>query len=84
MDFAKVLVGDVGVDLGGGNVGVAEHGLNGAEIGAVHEEVGGEGVTEGVRGDVLGDAGGAGATFDNALNAAGGEATIISGSVCAL
>ena len=37
-------VGDVGVDLGGGDVGMAEHGLDGAEVGAVHEEVGGEGV----------------------------------------
>ena len=32
----------MGVDLGGGDVGVAEHGLDGAEIGAVHEEVGSE------------------------------------------
>ncbi len=39
-----MLVGDVGVNLGGGNVGVAEHGLNGADIGAIHEEVGGEAV----------------------------------------
>lgn len=32
----------MGVDLGSGDVGVAEHGLDGAEIGAVHEEIGGE------------------------------------------
>ncbi len=31
-----MLVGDVGVDLGGGDVGVAEHRLDGAEVGAVH------------------------------------------------
>lgn len=37
MDFAKVLVGDVGVDLGGANVGVAEHRLDGADVGAVHK-----------------------------------------------
>lgn len=45
MNFAEVGVGDVGVDLGGGDVGVAEHGLDAAEVGAVHEEVGGEGVS---------------------------------------
>lgn len=27
---------DVGVDLRGGNIGVAEHGLDGAKIGTVH------------------------------------------------
>ena len=38
----------VGVDLGGGDAGVAEQGLDHAEVGAVGEEVGGEGVAEGV------------------------------------
>ena len=57
MDLFEVGVGDVGIDLSGADVGVAEHGLNGAEVGAVHEEVGGEAVTEGVRGDVFRDAG---------------------------
>ena len=42
MDFAEVGVGNVGVNLGGRDIGVAEHGLDGAEVGAVHEEVGGE------------------------------------------
>ena len=42
MGFAEVLVGDVGVDLGGADVGVAEHALDGAEVGTVHEQVGGE------------------------------------------
>lgn len=36
MDFFEMLVGDVGVDLGGRNVGMAEHGLDGANVGAVH------------------------------------------------
>ena len=45
MDFAEVRVGDVGVDLGGADVSVAEHGLDAAKVGAVHEEVGGEGVS---------------------------------------
>lgn len=36
MDRTQVRVGDVGVDLGGGNVAVAEHGLDRTEIGTVH------------------------------------------------
>ena len=48
MDFFEMLVGDVGVDLGGGDVGVAKQSLDGTEIGAVHEQVSGEAVTEGV------------------------------------
>lgn len=37
-----MLVGDVSIDLGGRDVGMAEEALNGANIGAVHEEIGGE------------------------------------------
>lgn len=79
MDFAEVGVGDVGVDLGGGDVGVAEDGLDGAEVGAVHEEVGGEGVAEGVGGDVFGDAGLFGVFLDDAFDGAGGEAAVVAG-----
>ena len=71
----------MGVDLGGADVGVAEHGLDGAEVGAVHEEVGGEAVTEGVGGDVFGDASHAGVFLDDALDGTGGKAAIIAGSV---
>ena len=49
VDFSHVVGGDVGVDLGGDEVGVAEEFLDGAEVGAVVEEVGGEGVAQGVR-----------------------------------
>ncbi len=37
MDFKEVGIGDMCVDLRCGNIGMAEHGLYGAEIGAVHE-----------------------------------------------
>lgn len=37
VNLAKMGVGDMSVDLGGGNVGVAEQSLDGAEIGAVHK-----------------------------------------------
>ena len=81
VDFAEVLVGDVGVDLGGADVGVAEEGLDGADVGAVVEEVGGEGVAEGVGGDVFGDAGEFGVFFYEALDGAGGEAAVVAGGV---
>ena len=48
-DAEAGFVEDVGVDLGGGEVGVAEEFLDGAEIVVVFEEVGGEAVAEGVR-----------------------------------
>lgn len=45
MNFAKMGIGDVGVNLGGGNVGVTEERLDRAQVGAVHKEVGGKAVT---------------------------------------
>ena len=35
-DVAQVLVGDVGVDLCGADVAVAEHALDTAQVGTVH------------------------------------------------
>lgn len=81
VDFAEVRVSDVSVNLGGANVGVAKHSLDAAEVGAVHQEVGGEGVAEGVRGDVFGDAGGSCVVVDDALDGAGGEATEVAAGV---
>src|SRR5260370_37289983 len=43
---AEPVLAEVGVDLGGGEVGVAEELLDGAQIGAAVEEVGGVGVAE--------------------------------------
>ncbi len=40
--------GDVGIDLGGGEVAVAEQHLHDPQVGAVIEQMGGEGVTQGV------------------------------------
>src|SRR4051794_17648914 len=53
--FEPLLV-DVSIDLGGRYVGVAEHGLHRAEIGAVLQQMGGEAVAQDVRRD-LADAG---------------------------
>ena len=44
---------EVGVYLGGGDGGMTEHFLNGAEVGAAFDEVCGKGVSEGVRTDGL-------------------------------
>ena len=72
---------DVGVDLRGGNVGVAKEGLDGTEVGAVHKEVGGKGMAQSVWADMLGDAGHASVFFDDALDAARSETAEIAGSV---
>lgn len=79
MNFAEVLVGEVGVDLGSTDIGVTEQTLDTAEIGSVHEEVSGKGVTEGVGGDMFGNAGDAFVFVDDALDAAGGETTVVTG-----
>lgn len=65
------------VNLGGRNVGVAEEPLNGADVGAVNQEVGGETVAHGVGADVLGEAGKFGVFFDDTLDGTGGEAQLI-------
>ena len=54
---------DVGVDLSGGDVLVAEHVLNHTEVGAILDEVGGERVPESVRRNLLVDAGEHGLTL---------------------
>ena len=68
-----MFVGYVGIDLGGGYVGVAEEGLDGAEVGAVFEEVGGEGVADDVGSDLSGDTGLYRVALHDALDRAGGE-----------
>ena len=42
MDFLELLVGQVGIDLGGGNICVAQKRLNRTQIGAVDKEIGGK------------------------------------------
>ena len=57
-DAEGAAVEDVGVDHGGGDVAVAEELLDSANVVAGLEEVGGEGVAEGVAAGRLGDFGG--------------------------
>ena len=70
---------DVGVDLGGGNVGVAEELLDDAEVGTMAKQVAGEGVSQDVRVDVLLDAGSAGNVFDDLPDATARHGVAIAG-----
>lgn len=40
MNFFETLVRDMGIDLGGGDRSVTEHGLDRADIGPISEEIG--------------------------------------------
>lgn len=74
VNFAEFFVGEVGVDLGGGDGAVPEHFLHGADVGAVNEQFGGVAVAQGMRCDLLGDSGFESGFADDGLNADGGEA----------
>ena len=76
MDRFQLAVGDVGIDLRRRDIGVAEEELDGAEVGAVAQEISGEAVAESVRGDGLHDAGGDGIPFNNSLHTARGDPTL--------
>src|SRR5690349_15608968 len=56
MHLSQILPVDVGVDLGRRDVYVAEHLLDRTKVGAALEEMRGEGVSQGVRRDMLRDA----------------------------
>lgn len=64
---AEAFGGDVGVDLGGGELGVTEHFLDAAEVGAGVEQVGGEAVAEFVRRDSRVQPGGQEMRFQSVL-----------------
>lgn len=63
----------MGIDLGGGDGGMPEHGLDGAYVGTVLEEVGSEAVTQGVWMDIFYDASLGGIVFHESLDAAWGK-----------
>ncbi len=76
VDLLYLTDGELGIALGGGEAFVAEHLLNGAEVGSFFEHVGAEGVAEGVGVDVGGEAAAEGDGFDDTADAAGGEAAV--------
>ena len=63
MHVPQLFVRHVGIYLGGGDVGVAKEGLDGAEIGAVGEQVGGKAMTDDMRSDFFRDTGFYGSLF---------------------
>jgi hypothetical protein len=69
MNAEPAAIEDMGVDHGCFDIGMAEEFLDGADIVAGFEQVGGEGVTEGVATDGLGYAGNAGRPADFLLQA---------------
>jgi hypothetical protein len=70
VNFAKMRIGDVGVDLSRADVSVAKKRLDGADVGAVHEQVGSERVAESVGSDVFCDAGFPGITLNDTFDGA--------------
>ena len=56
VDFFEAGLLDMGVDLGGGDAGMAQHGLDGPQIRAMVQQVGGEGMAKHMGEYALGDA----------------------------
>ncbi len=74
----EMFVGDMRIDLGRDNGSMSEHGLNAADIGTVHEQIGRKAVAQSVRMDILGNSGLQSVVFYNALDAAWGESETVS------
>ena len=71
MDLFQIVDGDVGIDLSGFQRLVSQHLLQVSGGSSVFEHVGGAGVAEGVRGDILFDAGQLNAALDHRPDAVG-------------
>ena len=55
MNLAEVVTGNVGINLGGRNINMAKHHLDGSQIGTTFEEVTGKRVPQTVRRDFFFD-----------------------------
>lgn len=71
--LVEPLVGDVGVNLRGGDGGVAEHLLDRTDVGTINEQLSGEGVAKNMRGDAFDDAGVKRGRTHNVFNGDGRE-----------
>jgi hypothetical protein len=65
IDLLDPLLGQMGVDLRGTNISVTQHLLHRTEIRAVLQQMGGEGMAEGMGGDLLMDTRFFGVSFDD-------------------
>jgi hypothetical protein len=70
---AEALAADVSIDLGGGDLAVAEHHLNGAKVRPVLEKMSGEGVPQDMRMDFRLEAGLPGMPFQHFPKSLPGE-----------
>ena len=57
IDILQLLLDQMGVNLGGGNICVSQHLLNGTQIRAIFQKMGRKGVTQGMGGNILVDLG---------------------------
>lgn len=74
VDFFQMLVGDVGIDLGGSDRGMTEHGLDRPDVSTIDEEVGGKAMTQRMGMNVFEDAGFGSIVFDDTGDTSRGEA----------
>lgn len=72
--FTKLLISDVGVNLRGSNTGVAKHGLDTANVGAIAKEIGGKAVTKYVWCNFFRNTGEHGVLMNEPLDRTGREA----------
>jgi len=79
VDVAEAVAGDVGVNFGGADGGVAQEFLDDAQVGAMLEQVGGEAVPEHVGGDVPLHSRAAHAVFDALPQSHGRERFVVAG-----
>lgn len=63
----------MGVDLGGGDIAMPQHRLDRAQVGSIHQQIGGERVAQSVGSDMLRDAGCLSIFTDNSLDRAGSQ-----------
>lgn len=70
VDFVQMFVGDVGIDLRRGNVGVAKECLHTTQVGAVFQKISREGVADDVRGHFAGNTSEGGIFFNQTLDRA--------------
>src|SRR3954451_24885453 len=74
VDVLQPVGRQVRVELRGGDVGVAEHLLEAAQVAAPGEQMGGKAVAQRMRAHALGEAGARGVALDDLVGALAGEA----------
>lgn len=55
INSGQLLMGNMGINLSGGNISMTQKLLDGAQVGAIIQQMGGKAVPEGVGMDLMGD-----------------------------